>query len=251
MADSTVVFITGVGRGIGRGLLEAYLLRPNYTVIGSIRDKHAPIANELNQLPKAKGSKLVIVSIEATSATDVPKAVDDLASAGIDHIDIAIPNSGFTPTPGPLDAIDVSDVTKAISINAVGPVYLYQGLIPLLEKSKKSPKWAAMSTAAASITRVEQHSAHMVLAYGMSKASQNFFTQAVHSAHPWIIALSIHPGLVQTDMGNVGARLMGMELAPDTVEDSVNKVILTIDGATREKTSGKFLNTIDGTEYPW
>ncbi|KAI1146212.1 NAD(P)-binding protein [Nemania diffusa] len=251
MADSTVVFVTGVGKGIGKGLLEAYLLRPNYTVIGSIRDKRAPIADELRQLPKAEGTKLIIVSIEATSATDVPKAIEDLAAAGIDHVDIAIPNSGFTPAPGPLAAVDVDEVTKAISINAVGPIYLYKGLIPLLEKSKKSPKWAAMSTGAASVTRVEPHRAHNVLAYGMSKASQNFFTQAIHSAHPWIISFAIHPGLVQTEMGNVGARMMGLEQAPDTIEDSVNKVISVIDGATREKTSGKLLNTIDGTEFPW
>ncbi|KAI0457021.1 NAD(P)-binding protein [Xylaria acuta] len=251
MADPTVVFITGVGKGIGRGLLETYLLRPNYTVIGSIRDKHAPIADELKQLPKAVGSKLIIVSIEATSATDVPKAVDDLATAGIDYIDIAIPNSGFTPTPGPLDAVDVSDVTKTMNINSIGPIYLYKGLLPFLEKSKKSPKWAAMSSAAASITRVEQHSAHYLLAYGMSKAGQNFFTQAIHTTHPWIISFAMHPGFVQTDMGNLGARMMGMEKAPDTIEDSVNKIIAAIDGATREKTSGKFLNIKDGSEVPW
>ncbi|KAI1170217.1 hypothetical protein F4777DRAFT_592120 [Nemania sp. FL0916] len=247
MADSTVVFITGVGKGIGRGLLEAFLLRPNHIVIGSIRDKHAAIADQLNQLPKAADSKLILVSIEATSATDVPKAMDDLAAAGIDHIDIAIPNSGVTGTPGPLDAVNVSEVTSALNVNAVGPVHLYKGLLPLLEKSKKSPRWAAISTGAASITRVEKHHAHYLLAYGMSKAGQNFLTYA----HSWIISFAIHPGMVQTDMGNLGARMIGLEKAPYTVEDSVNKIIAAIDGATREKTSGKFLNTMDGSEIPW
>ncbi|GAW13628.1 hypothetical protein ANO14919_030150 [Xylariales sp. No.14919] len=251
MSDSTVVFITGVGKGLGRGLLEAYLLRPNHTVIGSVRDKNAPIAEVLNKLPKAEGSNLILVSIEATSATDVPKSMEDLAAAGIDHVDIAIPNSGFTPTPATLDDVDVDAVVKSLNINSVGPVYLYKGLKPLLEKSKKSPKWAVMSTGAASITNIERHRAHNVLAYGMSKASQNFLTLAIHSANPWLISFAMHPGLVQTEMGNLGARMMGLEKAPVTVEDSVSKIVAVIDAATRETTSGRFLNTMDGTEFPW
>ncbi|KAI1638844.1 hypothetical protein F4809DRAFT_639126 [Biscogniauxia mediterranea] len=51
-------------------------------------------------------------------------------------------------------------------------------------------------------------------------------------------------------MGNVGARMMGMK-TPNTVEESVEKSVAAIDKATREKTSGKFLNTIDGTEFLW
>lgn len=67
--------------------------------------------------------------------------------------------------------------------------------------------------------------------------------------------------------------MMGMEKAPNTIEEAVTKTmaavsffqcsvtggiapttILTItkiDSSTREKTSGKFLNVIDGTEFPW
>lgn len=33
-----IVLITGANRGIGKGLLEKYLARPNHTVIGTVRD---------------------------------------------------------------------------------------------------------------------------------------------------------------------------------------------------------------------
>ncbi|KAI0603274.1 NAD(P)-binding protein [Biscogniauxia sp. FL1348] len=251
MANSTVVLITGIARGLGRGLAELYLSRPNHVVIGSVRDKTAASVQELHKLPRGTGSTLLLVSIESTSPSDVPKAVKEIEAAGISHIDIVISNSGVSPTPCPLDDVNPDDVISAFNINAVGPIYLFKGVKHLLEKSKNSPKWVAMSTGAASITNVEIHSAHNVLAYGMTKASQNFFTLAVHSANKWLIAFAVHPGLVQTEMGNVGARMMGMEKAPNTVEESVGKTVAAIDKATREKTSGKFLNTIDGTEFPW
>lgn len=64
--------------------------------------------------------------------------------------------------------------------------------------------------------------------------------------------------------------MQGLEKAPVTVEDCCNKIVplvrftcffgghlvamLTIsqiDSATREKTSGKFINVLDGEELPW
>lgn len=70
-------------------------------------------------------------------------------------------------------------------------------------------------------------------------------------------------------MGNMGAQMMGMELAPNTLEESTSKTMAIVrglcvwrylsnwlipsqlDSATRENTSGKFINVVDGTEIPW
>ena len=43
----------------------------------------------------------------------------------------------------------------------------------------------------------------------------------------WLTTLSVHPGWVQTDMGNAGAKAVGMEKAAVTMEDSMA-------GTTRE-----------------
>lgn len=59
----------------------------------------------------------------------------------------------------------------------------------------------------------------------MSKAALDFFTVAVHSAHPNFIVYAIHPGLVQTDLGNGGAKMQGLEKAPVTLEDSCAKIM--------------------------
>lgn len=68
-------------------------------------------------------------------------------------------------------------------------------------------------------------------------------------------------------MGNMGAQMMGMELAPNTLEESTIKTIALVsavsldtdswltrhkaDNATREKTSGKFFDIINNAELPW
>lgn len=157
-------------------MTEAYLSRPNHTVIGSVRDRSAPNATTLEAVPAAAGSRLLLVSIHSTSADDVTKAVQDIEAAGIGHLDIVIANAGVCPAPTPVSAVDVKDVTEAFAVNAAGPLILYQALLPLLKKSSGSPKWLSVSTGAASLERLEAHHAYGVTAYGMSKAGMNWLT---------------------------------------------------------------------------
>lgn len=161
--------------GIGRGLAEAYLARPNHTVIGSVRNSQAKGLQELNNLPTAEGSRLLLVSIESTSAEDIPKAVQEIKAAGFNHVDLVVVNAAICPDPTSLDTVDIEDIQKAFTVNTIGPVLLWKSLKPLLERSK-SPKWLSMSTAAASLARLEVHQAFVVPAYGISKAGFNWFT---------------------------------------------------------------------------
>ena len=65
-------------------------------------------------------------------------------------------------------------------------------------------------------------------------------------------ALAIHPGWVQTDLGNGGAQANGLPSAPYTLETSVSGIMSRIDGATREKSGGKFWNaTPNSGGMPW
>ena len=51
-------------------------------------------------------------------------------------------------------------------------------------------------------------------------------------------------------MGNAGAITFGMKEAITTIKDSVNGLVVQIDGATREKTSGHFV-MFTGEEFAW
>ncbi|KAK3495749.1 NAD(P)-binding protein [Neurospora crassa] len=251
VTDSTVVFISGVGKGIGAGIAKLYLSRPHHIVIGSVRDVSTPSVAELKASPTAPGSKLLLVHIESTSSTDPAAAVEAIRAQGIDHIDIAIANAGAMPSTVPIEEVDTKDMLENYHINAIGPLLLFQALLPLLKKGTE-PKWASVSTTAGSIGLVDPLAAWILPAYGGAKAALNWLTAGIASSQKeWMTTIALHPGLVQTGPGNWVAQKVGMgDKAPVTVGDSAASVVKLIDGLTKES-NGKFYNAVDGTEVPW
>ncbi|KAL4783256.1 hypothetical protein BJX76DRAFT_330156 [Aspergillus varians] len=250
MAASTVVFISGVSQGIGRGLAEAYLSRPNHTVIGSVRDRISPSATELKSALPATGSKLLLVEIESTSVTDPQRALTEIQAAGIEHVDIVIANAGGAPVVSSLEVVETKELVTTFQTNAVAPLLLFQTLRELLKRSE-NPKWASISSEAGSVGGVGPKGSWFLPAYGASKAALNWITQAICYSQDWVVALALHPGHVQTGPGNWAANQLGMEKAPTTIEQSVSSIIKVIDEATRESTSGKFIDVIQGTAISW
>jgi norsolorinic acid ketoreductase len=85
----TVYLVTGVNRGIGESLVKALLLRPDTTVIGTVRN--AKQAAHLHQLTSAKGSQLILVEMEASRPDTIIKAI---AGLELDRVDVVIANAG-------------------------------------------------------------------------------------------------------------------------------------------------------------
>ncbi len=126
MADTTVVLITGVGRGIGNTLLQTYLSRPNHAVIGTVRNAKSPAAILLTTLPKAVDSTLHIIEIENSSPTSASTAISALSSLGITYIDIVIANAGGAgETISPLAGVSVEEIIDVFKVNALGPLLLF------------------------------------------------------------------------------------------------------------------------------
>ncbi|KAL4903365.1 hypothetical protein BDW74DRAFT_39377 [Aspergillus multicolor] len=254
MSDSTVVLITGVARGLGNALAKAYLSRPHHTVIGTVRDTSSPTLSSLTSSPTAEGSKILLYPLESTNDTHYTGLLTSLSTAGITYIDLVIPNAGVAHPPGTPASVTIDDVRSVLDVNALGTLRLFQTLRGLLENAEKkgrSPKWMSMSSGAGSIAGCALYGTDKVAPYAVSKAAVNWITVAIHASEPWLTTFAIHPGFVQTEMGNAGARVMGLKEAPNTVEEAVGKITATIDASTRESTGGKFVNVIDGTEIPW
>ncbi|KAI1428759.1 aflatoxin biosynthesis ketoreductase nor-1 [Xylaria sp. FL1777] len=252
MEEPIVVIITGVSTGIGRELAERYLGRPNHIVVGSIRDETKPEIAALRNAHVAQGSRLLLVHIESTSFTDTADALNTVLEAGVGHVDIVIANAGGSPHVQPLDVVDAQDMISNFHVNAVAPLVLFQTFKPLLQKSKRTPKWISVSTGAGSISLMESIRSWVGPSYGASKAALNWITRAIHFENEWLVAMAIHPGLVQTGPGNWVARKFGnLEKAPITIESCADSMIGIIDNATRTETSGKFIRSADGTEMGW
>ena len=144
--------------------------------------------------------------------------------------------------------VNLDDLQEHIQVNVYGPLTLFQATLPLLERSA-NPKFAAVGSPLGSIGGMESRPFPSA-SYGISKAALHWIVRKIHQEHSNITAFVLDPGFVQTDMGNEGARKVGMEKAFLTIEQSINFMVPVVDNATKEKTSGHF-PSIEGGDFAW
>lgn len=146
----TIVLISGANRGLGKGILERFLAKPNHIVIAANRDPGHPTSKALSDLPKGPGSRLVLVKVDALSETDALEAVKELTAQGINHLDIVIANAAVAYAYGKVSEVKIEDLQGHIEPNVYGVVRLYQATLPLLLKAT-APKWITIGSGAGCI----------------------------------------------------------------------------------------------------
>ncbi|KAJ7776752.1 aflatoxin biosynthesis ketoreductase-like protein nor-1 [Mycena maculata] len=252
MSTKTVYLVSGANRGIGYGLVATLAARPNTIVFAGARD---PAAKSLKELV-AKHTNVHPVKLTAGDKADNEAAIAEIQkTAG--QLDVIIANAGIANHYGPLATTPLAEFRDHWEVNTLGTVVLFQAAHALLLASPTgAPTFVYISSAVGSMGRYMPVSAS---AYGSSKAAANFLVKVLDTEHPALIVFAISPGWVATDMGNAGAAANGLPSAPVTVEDSVAGILSRVDGATKEKSSGKFWNFKAGTgpfdieteEVPW
>jgi NAD(P)-dependent dehydrogenase (short-subunit alcohol dehydrogenase family) len=214
--------ITGIGRGIGRELARVLLHRGD-RVVGTLRD--------LNQTPPewselTAGGQLRLLALDVRDGASIREA-----AASLDEpIDVLVNNAGII---GPqrqstLD-MDFDGFLETLNINTLGPLRVVQAFLPHLRRAKAA-KVVTISSRMGSLS----HAKSDRIAYRASKAAVNKVVQglATDLRREGIIAVSVHPGWVQTDMGGSGADI--------TVEQSAAGLVKLIDGLTLEHSGGFF-----------
>ncbi|OJI97025.1 hypothetical protein ASPVEDRAFT_121411 [Aspergillus versicolor CBS 583.65] len=244
--------ISGANRGIGLGLVKRLLSRPSTTVIATVRNNETAsnLTADAKNIPMKPGNQLYIIPLDFSAAIP-PETIRDAFTAtvpSLDHIDVLICNAGFS-TPMSLTTETSAEALRAcFEVNTIAPLMLFQALWPLLQKSPRASKFISISSSVGSIGGQEPVPGG---AYGPSKASINWLTRSLHIQNEGLIAVALHPGWVQTNMGDFAAKEWNYAPgAPETVENSVTGVLEVVDGATREAASGKFLS-YTGQELPW
>lgn len=150
---NTHVLITGANRGIGKGILERYLARPNHTVIAAIGDPSHPTSTALQELPKGEGSRLLVVKVDPLVYDDAAAAATELQTDhSIDHLDIVVANAGLANAPSTVTDIDNFDLRAHLDVNLYGFVALYQAVRDLLKQAPGEPIWVTVGNAAADPT---------------------------------------------------------------------------------------------------
>ncbi|KAH7141040.1 hypothetical protein EDB81DRAFT_844025 [Dactylonectria macrodidyma] len=193
------VLITGANRGIGKALFKAFASRPNHTVIAGVRDPGSESSKVLQSLTFGRGSRAILVKIDSASEADFPKAVETLRSQySVEKLDLVIANAGISKYFGKASVTPVQEMMDHFTINAVGPLLLFQATSSLLSASP-APKFVTISSGAGSIGGMDKLPVENT-AYGSSKTALNFITRRIHFENSHLIAFSINPGWLQTEL---------------------------------------------------
>jgi norsolorinic acid ketoreductase len=216
--------ITGANRGIGRGLVTLLLARPNTTVIAALRDTADVTAKEIAELPLAAGSRLIVVKIDAESETDALEAVGLLQSKyNITKLDVVLANSGLLDQWGPVSKVTSDELRRHFEINTIAPIKLFQATKALLDGAE-NPRFCITSTNIASLGLMRSIPMPTI-AYGLTKAAANYALAKIHYEDSKITTIALHPGWVQTRMGQHAADLAGVADIPVTVSESATGLL--------------------------
>ena len=194
-------------------------------MIAAVRDPSNSTSKSLSEIPKASSSVLILVKIDSSSPTDASTAVQELQSKHhLTSLDVVIANAAISANYPKVRDVTAEDIRQHIEINVIGTVWLFQAVLPLLEKSTQTPRFVGISSSVASIGGMQLRPFPNA-SYGTSKAALNFMIRKIHFEHTSLTAFPVDPGWVQTDMGNYGAGVFGVEKAEITVEESVSGMV--------------------------
>ncbi|TDZ20819.1 Norsolorinic acid ketoreductase nor1 [Colletotrichum orbiculare MAFF 240422] len=250
---NTVYVITGTNKGIGLGLVQTLLAKPATTVVASVRSDAAAtsLRESVADVSKGEKSELHIMLLDFSRAPS-PAAVREsftAATAGtIDHVDVLVSNAAAPFPMSPVASTTAEDLRNAFEINTISPLMVFQALWPLMDRTDTPAKFIAITSSVGSIESLEPVPGG---AYGPSKTALNHITKSLHAQHKNLVSVALHPGWVQTYMGEYAAKAWNYAAGPpDTIESSVSGILKVIDGASRETTSGKFVMHT-GETLPW
>ncbi|KAK1998117.1 short chain dehydrogenase/ reductase [Colletotrichum falcatum] len=254
---NTVYVVTGTNKGIGHGLVKALLARPSTTVVASVRNEEAAasLRSAIAGVTRGGGSGFHIMILDFTRAPTPAAVMEAFKNATLDAVDRVDVLVGNAAAPFPMTrthATSAQDLRDAFEVNTIAPLMVFQGLWPLMDKPRGPDdgpaKFIGVTSSVGSIGSQEPLPGG---AYGPSKAALNWLVRSLHAQHENLVSVAVHPGWVQTYMGNSVAKDWKYEAGPpDTIDSSTNGVLAVMDGATRETTSGKFV-THKGQILPW
>ena len=230
------VLVTGASRGIGLEYARQWL-DSGARVFGLARDPEASAG--LMALTSDHPDRLVPVHCDVADDDSVAAARRRVGEE-TDGLEVLINNAGIGGAHQGLESLDMDRVRRTFEVNAMGPLRVARAFLDLLRAGERPRRIVNMTSLMGSIDDNRSGDAY---AYRLSKAALNMATRsmAVDLAGDGIVAVALHPGWVQTDMGGASART--------PVDEAVRSLVRTIEALDMDR-SGGFYDS-EGKPLPW
>lgn len=238
------ILITGSNRGVGLALVKEYLLQDDTLIIATCRNPD--YATELKLVADANTTRVHVLQLDVIDNDSIQHAVKAVSEL-VDGLDMLINNAGILPggvdnrepNIGAFGQLDADAMLQVFRVNSISPIIITQAFAELLRNGTNC-RVINVSSDAGSITLRDRGCDY---SYPSSKAALNMMSRCLSGDLQGdnIIAISIHPGFIKTDMGGVNARL--------TLDEAIPTMVKTMDGITMND-SGQFFNW-DGKLVAW
>ena len=223
------VLITGAARGLGLDFTKQYAAR-GWKVLACARSAAGlqGVKGDIHHHP------LEVTDYEAVRAL--------AAKLKGEAIDVLLCNAGVgSPRDSnvqDLGTLDPGEWRRVFEINALAPLMMAEAFVDHVARSQQK-KMIALSSKLGSIA--ENNGGRYFYRASKTALNMEWSCLARDVAGKGIIAVAMHPGWVQTDMGG--------PTAPLTIEQSVPSMVKVIDGL-KPSDNGRFLQ-YDGSQLPW
>ncbi|CAD6199028.1 unnamed protein product [Caenorhabditis auriculariae] len=231
------VFVTGASRGIGLGIVKAFLEDPSVEiVIAGARNVDGAV--DLKKIQEVD-ERLHIVQLDVVDDESIDNALVEIDKiVGEAGLNVLVNNAGIIVPYRAETAPDRAKIETAMSVNATSPLILSQKIAGRLQKAAnyyfEKTGDDSLSANRAAIVNIGSDSSSMalndgsgqfeVLAHRMSKTALLSFTRTLamdyKKAEIPILVTCLHPGWVDSELG-------GPE-APVTVKESTGALVKSI-----------------------
>jgi NAD(P)-dependent dehydrogenase (short-subunit alcohol dehydrogenase family) len=201
--DQPVALVSGASRGIGREIARQLAADHGFAVLAGARDPE--------RAGRPDHEAIEWVALDVTDQA----GVDELAArvrSDPGRLDVLVNNAGIYGGAESVGDYDLRQAHAVLETNVFGAWRLTQAMLPLLRDSAQG-RIVNVSSGGGQLSEMNGGRA----AYRVSKASLNVLTRVLASDEPGILANSLCPGWVRTDMGG--------ENAPKTVEEGADTAV--------------------------
>ncbi|TFY62729.1 hypothetical protein EVJ58_g3680 [Rhodofomes roseus] len=193
--------VTGASRGIGLAIVDELLKDESNIVVAAVRDRNAQGLQDVRL--KHLDSRLEVVHLDLGDPASIRQAAAEASGVLEGGLDYLIHCAGVSLQDlTPFEQVDLTLHEERLRLNAVAPLEVIRSFLPLIRQGT-GKKIMLLSSGLASLQNAPYLPGYCE-SYSVSKAALNMLARKWGASlrTEGITTILVHPGWVDTDMGN-------------------------------------------------